>query len=130
MNAYMNDVTMEIFSYFDAGSKSVRSASEKFYHGFVLGLIVQLREKYFITSNRESGLGRYDVMLEPKSEQQDALIMEFKVFNSSKEKTLEDTVEAAFSRLKTRNMKLLLQQKKFQKTEFENMALPLKERRY
>ena len=108
MNAYMNDVTMEIFSYFDAGSKSVRSASEKFYHGFVLGLIVQLREKYFITSNRESGLGRYDVMLEPKSEQQDALIMEFKVFNSSKEKILEDTVEAALQQIEDKKYEAAL----------------------
>ena len=111
MNAYMNDVTMEIFSYFDAGSKSMRSASEKFYHGFVLGLIVQLREKYFITSNRESGLGRYDVMLEPKSEQQDALIMEFKVFNSSKEKTLEDTVEAALQQIENKKYEAALMAK-------------------
>ena len=111
MNAYMNDVTMEIFSYFDAGSKSMRSASEKFYHGFVLGLIVQLREKYFITSNRESGLGRYDVMLEPKSEQQDALIMEFKVFNSSKEKTLEDTVEAALQQIENKKYEVALMAK-------------------
>ena len=108
MNAYMNDVTMEIFSYFDAGSKSMRSASEKFYHGFVLGLIVQLREKYFITSNRESGLGRYDVMLEPKTEQNDALIMEFKVFNSSKEKTLEDTVDAALQQIEDKNYEAAL----------------------
>lgn len=95
MNVYMNDVTMEIFSYFDSGSKTMRSASEKFYHGFVLGLIVQLRGKYYITSNRESGLGRYDVMLEPKSANDDAMIIEFKVFNERKEKTLEETVEAA-----------------------------------
>ena len=111
MNAYMNDVTMEIFSYFDADSKSVRSASEKFYHGFVLGLIVQLREKYFITSNRESGLGRYDVMLEPKSEQQDALIIEFKVFNGSKEKTLEDTVKAALQQIEDKKYEVALMAK-------------------
>ena len=111
MNAYMNDVTMEIFSYFDSGSKSVRSATEKFYHGFVLGLIVQLREKYFITSNRESGLGRYDVMLEPKTEPKDALIIEFKVFNSSKEKTLEDTVRAALQQIEDKKYEAVLMTK-------------------
>ena len=99
MNAYMNEVSLEIFSYFDAGSKSMRSASEKFYHGFVLGLIVKLRDKFFITSNRESGLGRYDVMLEPKTEWNDALIIEFKVFNEKREKTLEETVEAALKQI-------------------------------
>ena len=99
MNVYMNDVTMEIFSYFDAGSKTMRSASEKFYHGFVLGLIVQLRDRYYITSNRESGLGRYDVVMEPKSANEDALIIEFKVFNERKEKTLEETVESALRQI-------------------------------
>ena len=56
MNEYMNEITLEIFSYFNAGSRSVRSASEKFYHGFVLGLMVELRDRYIITSNRESNL--------------------------------------------------------------------------
>ena len=114
MNAYLNDVTMEIFSYFDAGSKSVRSASEKFYHGFVLGLIVQLKEKYFITSNRESGYGRYDVMLEPKTEQRDALIIEFKVFNERKEKTLEDTVEAALQQIEEKKYEAALNAREIQ----------------
>lgn len=108
MNAYMNDVTMEIFSYFDSGSKNIRSASEKFYHGFVLGLIVQLKNKYYITSNRESGLGRYDVMLEPKTEENDALIIEFKVFNEKKEKTLEETVEAALQQIKEKQYETFL----------------------
>ncbi len=99
MNICMNEMTMEIFSYFDAGSKSERSAAEKFYHGFVLGLVVELRERYQITSNRESGFGRYDVMLEPKREEDDAIIIEFKVFQEKKEKSLEETVKTALQQI-------------------------------
>ena len=72
---------------------------ERFYHGFVLGLMVDLRTKYTITSNRESGLGRYDVVLEPRSLADDAIIIEFKVFNSKKEKTLEDTLQNALQQI-------------------------------
>ena len=99
MNEYMNELTLEIFSYFDAGSKNMRTACEKFYHGFVIGLLVELRDRYIITSNRESGLGRYDVLLEPKYEQNDAFILEFKVFNARREKTLEDTVASALEQI-------------------------------
>lgn len=69
---------------------------ERFYHGFVLGLIVELSDKYLITSNRESGFGRYDVMLEPKDKSEDAILLEFKVFNPQKESNLEDSVASAF----------------------------------
>ena len=68
---------------------------ERFYHGFVLGLIVELSDKYLITSNRESGFGRYDVMLEPKDKSEDAILLEFKVFNPQKESNLEDSVASA-----------------------------------
>ena len=96
MNDYMNCVTVEIFSSFDTGKRvSARKEPERFYHGFVLGLMVELQGRYVITSNRESGFGRYDVMLEPISKQDDAIIIEFKVFNARKEKTLEETVENA-----------------------------------
>lgn len=102
MNDYMNEITSDIFSYFDTGSGSMRSAAERFYHGFVLGLLVDLREKYHITSNRESGFGRYDVMLEPGNDQDAAIILEFKVFNSRREQTLEDTLAAALQQIEER----------------------------
>ena len=101
MNEYMNEISCEIFSYFDTGkrvSKKVRP--ERFYHGFVLGLLVDLKERYYVTSNRESGFGRYDIMLEPKDfKKNPAVIIEFKVFNPRKEKTLEDTVKTALSQI-------------------------------
>ena len=99
MNDYMNEITMEIFSYFDVGSKSMRSQVEKFYHGFVLGLLVDLKERYYITSNRESGFGRYDVVLEPKKQQDIALILEFKALNGRRENTLEETLESALKQI-------------------------------
>jgi hypothetical protein len=98
MNEYMNRVTMSIFSSFDTGKNPSVSEPERFYHGFVLGLMVDLRDRYVITSNRESGFGRYDVMLEPLKEG-DAIIIEFKVFNHRREQTLEDTVASALAQI-------------------------------
>ncbi|MCI9322627.1 MAG: AAA family ATPase [Lachnospiraceae bacterium] len=100
MNAYMNRVALATFSYFDSGKNpSMETQPERFYHGFVLGLAVELADRYVITSNRESGFGRYDVMLEPKNETDNAVIMEFKVNDSQEEITLEDTADAALHQI-------------------------------
>ena len=72
---------------------------ERFYHGFVLGLLVELENRYVITSNRESGYGRYDVMLEPKNKEDVAIIMEFKVHDASEEDNLQETVDAALKQI-------------------------------
>ena len=104
MNEYMNQITIEIFSTFDTGNRASKKAQpERFYHGFILGLMVDLQADYSITSNRESGFGRYDIMLEPKNPKEfPAIIMEFKVFNARKEQTLEDTVHAALKQIDER----------------------------
>lgn len=100
MNEYMNRVALTTFSYFDTGRlPSAESEPERFYHGFVLGLMVDLDDRYIIISNRESGFGRYDVVLEPKNPQLDAMILEFKVHDPSEEKTLQDTVQAALQQI-------------------------------
>ena len=101
MNEYMNRITCEIFSCFDTGKRASKKAEpERFYHGFVLGLMVDLQTDYIITSNRESGFGRYDVMLEPKEPKRNpGIIIEFKVFTERREKTLEDTVTAALAQI-------------------------------
>lgn len=100
MNAYMNRVSLEVFSYFDTGNRPSGEEPERFYHGFALGLIVELQGRYVITSNRESGFGRYDVMLEPKDPKvDDAIILEFKVHDPEDEATLKDTVKAALSQI-------------------------------
>lgn len=101
MNEYMNRVALGTFSYFDTGRGPFGEEPERFYHGFVLGLIVELQDRYVINSNRESGFGRYDVVLEPRDPgRNDAIILEFKVFNKRKEKSLEDTVEAALRQIR------------------------------
>ena len=85
MNLYMNDITLSTFSFFDTGKSS--SKPECFYHGFVLGLMVDLADRYTITSNRESGYGRYDIMLKPKN----------------KEDNLNDTVRTAKEQIEKMN---------------------------
>ena len=100
MNEYMNRVALGTFSFFDTGNGPLGAEPERFYHGFVLGLLVDLQDRYVITSNRESGFGRYDVVIEPKEpEKHDAYILEFKTLNSRRESSLEDTVSAALRQI-------------------------------
>ena len=104
MNHYMNKVALATFSSFDTGNKPSESTEpERFYHGFVLGLMVELSDWYIITSNRESGFGRYDVMLKPRNSVDDAMIMEFKVHDTEDEKTLKDTVAAALLQIEEKH---------------------------
>ena len=98
MNVYMNKVSSEIFSSFDTGNRPSERQPERFYHGFVLGLMVELADRYTITSNRESGFGRYDIMLEPRNTEYDAVILEFKV-QDEEEKELSDTVQDALRQI-------------------------------
>lgn len=102
MNEYMNRVALQTFSFFDAGKRVgdyEKAEPERFYHGFVLGMMVELRERYVITSNRESGFGRYDIILEPLSEKDDAIIIEFKIYNGRREKNLEETLTNALQQI-------------------------------
>jgi hypothetical protein len=101
MNEFMTEIALQSFSNFDiAPSASSKDAPERFYHGFVLGLMVELSGRYQIISNRESGFGRYDIMLIPKDKEKDnAYIIEFKVYKSAKEKNLEDTVQNALAQI-------------------------------
>ena len=106
MNGYMNDVALSTFSNFDTGKHpSERTQPERFYHGFVLGLLVELRDIYEVKSNRESGYGRYDVMLIPKNNDKkyNAIIIEFKVFDSCDESTLEDTAKSALRQIEEKD---------------------------
>ena len=99
MNLYMNQVALTVFSYFDTGNSPSVTQPERFYHGFVLGLLVELNGRYVLTSNRKSGFGRYDVMLEPLKAEDNAYILEFKVHDDTEEATLQDTVNAALAQI-------------------------------
>jgi hypothetical protein len=101
MNTFINKVSLNTFSYFDTGNRPSKEAQpERFYHGFVLGLIVDLSDSYEVKSNRESGFGRYDVMLKPRDINGKAFIFEFKVKDADDdETTLEDTVKNALAQI-------------------------------
>ena len=113
MNAYMNDIALTTFSSFDAGKHpSGKTQPERFYHGFVLGLLVDLKERYEVKSNRESGYGRYDVMLIPTDKRDNAFILEFKVHDPEEEKNLQDTVQAALKQMTKKYIHFLSSQNK------------------
>ena len=110
MNEYMNRMSLELFSSFDTGKRASEKAQpERFYHGFVLGLMVDLQREYIVTSNHESGFGRYDVMVEPKNpEKNPAVIIEFKVLNARRENSLEETVAAALNQIEEKQYAVAL----------------------
>ena len=106
MNEYMNRVTRGVISYFDTGKTPSDEEPERFYHGLVLGLMVDQVDNYILSSNRESGFGRYDIMLEPidkNNEKYPGIVIEFKVFNQKKEDTLEETVKNALRQIDEKN---------------------------
>ena len=108
MNVYMNRMTTEIFSYFDTGKRPSETQPERFYHGFVLGLIAELHGLYTVSSNRESGFGRYDVTIEPKDMSKDVFILEFKVHDPEDEKDLKETVAAALQQIEEKQYEAAL----------------------
>ena len=124
MNYYMNQISMATFSYFDmSGKEDGSGAPERFYHGFVLGLIADQTDQYEICSNRESGFGRYDVMMIPRkpgNRRCPAIIMEFKVHNSKKEETLEETVDHALDQIEAMNYDAQLFARGFERREIRH----------
>ena len=112
MNVFINKVALATFSYFDTGKNPSGQEPERFYHGFVLGLLIDLADRYTLTSNRESGFGRYDVMLDPKEPQkEDGILIEFKVQDPDEESELMDTVRAAVRQIEQKNYEAVLTEK-------------------
>ena len=110
MNLFMNKVALNTFSSFDSGNRPSQTAEpERFYHGFVLGMVVDLADRYSVKSNRESGYGRYDVMIEPLDRKGKAFLFEFKVLDrDSDEAELEDTAANALAQLEEKRYEVEL----------------------
>ena len=103
-------LAIEMFSYMDVGEKT----AENFYHAFVLGMLVSLKDSYYVNSNRESGMGRYDIMLEPKDKNGNSFIMEFKVLEDMEESTIEETIENAKKQIEEKQYETTLEEKGFE----------------
>ena len=99
----------EMFSYMDVGENT----AENFYHAFVLGMLVGLKDSYYVNSNRESGFGRYDILLEPKDKDGNSFIMEFKVLEDREEKTIEDTIKNAKKQIEEKGYESNLRERGF-----------------
>ena len=99
----------QMFSFMDVGVNT----AENFYHAFVLGMLVGLKDSYYVNSNRESGLGRYDIMLEPKDKNGNSFIMEFKVLEDKEEKTIEETIENAKKQIEEKRYEESLKEREF-----------------
>ena len=128
MNTFMNKVALDTFSSFDSGNKpSDQTEPERFYHGFVLGMVVDLAGTYKIRSNRESGYGRYDVMMEPLDKEGKAFIFEFKVQDADEdEKTLEDTLANAHAQIEDKQYEAELLANGFVKGQIRKYGLAFK----
>ncbi len=102
-------LAMQMFSYLDVGENT----AENFYHAFVLGMLVSLKDSYYVNSNRESGMGRYDIMLEPKDKNGNSFIMEFKVLEDMEETTIEETIENAKKQIEEKQYETELRERGF-----------------
>ena len=99
----------EMFSYMDVGENT----AENFYHAFVLGMLVGLKDTYYVNSNRESGFGRYDIMLEPHDKSKNSFIIEFKVADDFEDETIEEVLTSAKKQIEEKKYESNLRERGF-----------------
>ncbi|SFG45047.1 AAA family ATPase [Oribacterium sp. WCC10] len=116
----LSEICEDMISSFDGSGKA---APENFYHGLVIGLLVELRDRYEIKSNRESGLGRYDVMLRPRDKKDNAVIIEFKSKRrSEKGKSLDELADMALKQIEDRKYETELVSAGYDKDKIKKLA--------
>ena len=116
----LSEICEDMISTFDGSGKA---APENFYHGLVIGLLVELRDRYEIKSNRESGLGRYDVMLRPKDKKDNAVIIEFKSKRrSEKGKSLDELCDMALKQIEDKKYEAELLSAGYEKEKIIKLA--------
>lgn len=130
MSDILLDITYASMSYFDLGNQPAKRVPENFFHGLVLGLIVSLKDRYRIVSNRESGRGRYDIALYPKQEDLDAFIMEFKVCDERTEKVWNRRQRMHLSRSKRKTTKPTSSPPAFRQRRSVSLASHFRVRKY
>ena len=131
MNEFMNEIALTTFSSFDIATGTAKSdAPERFYHGFVLGLMVELADRYEITSNRESGFGRYDILLVPQQQEGlEPIMIEFKVRKPLKEASLEETVASTLRQIQDKNYDAMLVARGFEKNRIRHYGFAFEGKR-
>lgn len=101
---FFKDYVIKSMSFFDASGNE----SEKVYHAFVLGMLVALSDSYKVKSNRESGYGRYDVMLVPRAATGKGIIIEFKKFDVDEDKDIEEAAKNALTQIRDKQYRIEL----------------------
>ncbi|MFR8991813.1 MAG: AAA family ATPase [Fusobacterium sp.] len=110
----LQEILLKYMSFYDV------SSIEKVYHSFILGLMIHLEGKYYIKSNGEGGLGRYDIAIEPLNKNLRGFILEFKVTDS--EENLEKKAEEALEQIKDKKYYISLQDRGIKDITFVGMA--------
>ena len=110
----LQEILLKYMSFYDV------SNIEKVYHSFILGLMIHLEGKYEISSNKEGGLGRYDIAIEPLNKNMRGFILEFKVADS--EETLEKKAEEALEQIKDKKYYIELEKRGIKEMTFLGIA--------
>lgn len=101
----LKQFVLKSISYFDVGGYE----GEKVYHAFVLGMLISLNDTHEVLSNRESGYGRYDVMIIPRDISKLGIVIEFKKLDTDDDETLDETAEEALKQIKDKKYSITLE---------------------
>jgi hypothetical protein len=101
----LEEMVLSVLSYHDTAG----DAPERVYHAFVLGLLTHLSDRYIIRSNRESGYGRYDVLMIPRQQPEPGFVFEFKKIDRPDEKTVKEAMQSALQQIKVKQYAVELQ---------------------